>query len=102
MAVRTREELMESIKKKIGDDTSDDTISFLEDIVDTFDDYDSRVNQGGDWKKKYEDNDREWREKYRDRFFGNVEDTFELDAPGEPETVIEKTRYEELFESKEE
>ena len=32
MAVRTREEIMESIRTRIGDSTEDEDIAFLEDI----------------------------------------------------------------------
>ena len=35
MAVRTREEILESIRSRIGEDTSDESISLLEDITDT-------------------------------------------------------------------
>ena len=41
--VRTKDELLASIKDRFKDET--------------------------DWKSKYEENDKQWREKYRDRFF---------------------------------
>lgn len=65
MAVKTKDELLASIKSKFGDDTSDETIALLEDISDTLD----TTKEGADWKKKYEDNDKMWREKYTSRFF---------------------------------
>lgn len=63
--VKTKDELLASIKSKFGDDTSDETIALLEDISDTLD----TTKDGADWKKKYEDNDKMWREKYTSRFF---------------------------------
>ena len=69
MAVKTMEELMESVRTRLGDDQSDEALALLEDISDTYGDMQSRTSGGEDWKKKYEENDAEWRQKYRDRFF---------------------------------
>lgn len=69
MAVKTKDELLTYLKDKTKDDTSDDTLAFIEDITDTFNDYDTKVHDQTDWKQKYEDNDKQWRQKYRDRFF---------------------------------
>ena len=69
MAIKTSEELLESIKTRIGDQTDDETIAFLEDVTDTMNDLNSKASGQEDWKKKYEDNDAEWRKKYTDRFF---------------------------------
>ena len=65
--VRTKDELLASIKSKFGDDTSDETITLLEDISDTLD----TTKEGAEWKKKYEENDKMWRDKYTSRFFDN-------------------------------
>ena len=67
MAVRKKDELLSAIRARLGDDTSDEALSLIEDFHDTLNDYDSRV--GEDWKSKYEENDKTWRQKYRDRFF---------------------------------
>lgn len=71
MAVRTKEEILEAIKAKIGEDNSDETIAFLEDITDTLNDYHNKTKENTDWKEKYEANDNEWRKRYTDRFFNN-------------------------------
>ena len=34
MAVKTREEILETIRTRVGDQTDDETISFLEDVTD--------------------------------------------------------------------
>lgn len=65
--VLNREDFLKRIKEKIGDDTSDESISFVEDMTDTFDSFSTKETE--DWKKKYEENDRDWREKYTKRFF---------------------------------
>lgn len=65
MAILTREQFLDRIKVRVGDGTSDEDLSFIQDMTETFD----SLNSSEDWKKKFEDNDREWREKYRDAFF---------------------------------
>lgn len=74
MSVKSKTEILDAIKDKFGDDTSDSTLSFLEDVSDTFDDLESKSNDSTDWKAKYEENDKAWRQKYHDRFFSSDED----------------------------
>lgn len=70
MAVKTREEILESFRTRLGENPDDDSISFLEDVTDTLDDFEKRANgDGTDWKSKYEENDANWRKKYTERFF---------------------------------
>lgn len=98
MAVRTAEEIMASVKERIGEDTSDEALAFIEDIQDTLSDMNNRVSESGDWKQKYEDNDRSWREKYQKRFFEGTpsdnepHDTDPMDDDPEP-----PKRFEDLF-----
>lgn len=74
---------------------SDESISLLEDLSDTFEDLSSQVVQAGDYKKKYEENDAEWRKRYHDRFFSDVEETtIKEDDKDDDE---EKKTYESLF-----
>lgn len=78
MAVLTKEDFVARVKDRIGEATDDDSIAFLEDMTDT---YESLTANGADeWKRKYDDaeqryqeNDKSWREKYRNRFFDKVE-----------------------------
>lgn len=69
--VRSKEELLNALKNVVGDNTTDDVLSLLEDLSDSMDDYATRLSESGDWKTKYEENDAEWRKRYRERFFGN-------------------------------
>ena len=95
VAIRTKEELMESIRSRLGDDNSDEAIGLLEDISDTYTDMETKANGGGeDWKSKYEANDAAWRQKYRDRFFGKGSD--DDDEPDEQPDSKPMT-YEQLF-----
>lgn len=92
MAVRTTEEILESIKTRVGDSTEDADLEFLEDVTDTLSDLREKTQGQEDWKTKYEENDKQWREKYRDRFFEKKEEQEE--EKEEPETP--KT-FEDLF-----
>ena len=101
MAVRTKDELLEIIKGRIGDDSSDETISFLEDITDTLSDYEEKAAKSDeeDWKTKYEENDKMWREKYRERFFSKEVEKEDEDFS---EDEVKSLSYDDLFEEKEE
>ena len=92
--IKSKSELLESIKAKLGEDTSDDTISLMEDISDTFDDYESKVSDSTNWKQKYEENDANWRQKYTDRFLNAGDDKPE-DKPYNETTEV-KT-FDDLF-----
>lgn len=72
MAVKTREEILESFKTRLGENPDNESISFLEDVTDTLDDFEKRAKgDGTDWKSKYEENDANWRKKYTERFFSD-------------------------------
>lgn len=91
MAVRTKDELLGIIKERFGEDTTDETISFVEDITDTLNDYDNKNSVN--WEQKYKDNDEKWRKKYRDRFFNSSEQ----DAEDDEEEQEKPLTYENLF-----
>lgn len=101
MAVRTKDELLEIIRGRIGDDTSDETISFIEDITDTLSDYEEKATKSDeeDWKTKYEENDKMWREKYRERFFSKEVEKEDEDFSDDE---VKSLSYDDLFEEKEE
>ena len=100
--VKTKDEILEAIKSRIGEDNSDETIAFLEDITDTLNDYEDKTKTDTDWKAKYEANDKEWRKRYTDRFFNNDNGdgnngSDEIDEIDEPKTP---TTFDELFSEK--
>lgn len=94
MAVVTRDELMERIRSRIGEDTSDEALALIEDFTDTFTDLETRT--GEDWKSKYDELDKTWREKYKARFFQKPDDKETI-----PEDVKEDNEDDLKDESKE-
>lgn len=98
MAIKSKDELLSELKAKLGEDDSDDTLSFIEDISDTYDDMSDQLSKSGEWKTKYEQNDKEWRQKYRDRFFSKPIDEPDINIPTEPATESKKPMtYADLF-----
>jgi len=98
MAVRTREEMLNIINTRFPGDTSDEVLSLIEDVNDTYNDYENRLADSTNWHEKYEQNDAEWRQKYKDRFFngGKAEDIDDMIEPDRPPENRPKT-FEELF-----
>lgn len=84
----TTEQLLQQITDILGDRTDDESLSLLENASDTLNQYTDAEN----WKQKYEDNDKEWRERYKKRFMGD-DDEPPIDDPDE--TML---TYEQLFE----
>ena len=76
MAIVKKEEYLNLLRERLGDSTDDCDLKLLEDFSDTYDDMFSQLNNKDetDWKAKYEQNDKEWREKYRARFFDSTTD----------------------------
>ena len=68
MAIVSKEDLIKRLSEKFGEDNSDEVIQLTEDLSDTLNDFDSRINDTEDWKTKFEENDNMWRKKYKDRF----------------------------------
>lgn len=103
--VLNKEDFMKRLQERIGEDTSDEAMSFIEDMTDTFNDMETRSNNQSDeqWKQKYTELDKSWREKYKARFFNSetppadVKDKQEDDVKDDAE---EKT-YADLFEERE-
>lgn len=95
MAKLSKDELIEKVRKYVGDRKDDETIEIIEDISDSIDSSDA-----DDWKRKYEENDKMWRDKYISRFVEKKED--EPDTPTEHEDEEkEYNSFEDLFEEEE-
>ena len=95
MAKLSKDELIEKVKKYVGDRTDDETIEIIEDITDSIDSSDV-----DEWKRKYEENDKMWRDKYVSRFFDKKEEDLETPTEHEEEEK-EYNSYEDLFEKEE-
>lgn len=95
MARLSRDELIEKVRKYVGDRTDDETIEIIEDISDSIDSSDDDK-----WRQKFEENDKMWRDKYISRFLEKKED--EPDTPTEhEEEEKEYNSFEDLFEEEE-
>lgn len=95
MAKLSKDDLIEKVRKYVGDRTDDETIEIIEDISDSIDSSDA-----DEWKQKYEDNDKMWRDKYISRFVEKKED--EPDTPTEhEEEEKEYNSFDDLFEEEE-
>lgn len=72
MAILTRDQFFDRIREHIGDDASDESISFMEDITDTYNDMETRAaGDGVDWEQRYKDLDENWKKRYTHRFFSS-------------------------------
>lgn len=90
MAIRNLNELTETFNSMFSEDdlNGDTQLGFLEDLTDT-------INAGAEnmqWKQKYEDNDKEWREKYRRRFMTGGDETPPTNLPLLEDPEDEATR----------
>lgn len=93
MAVRTRDEIMSQLQTIIGEDTSDETLAFIQDVSDTIG-TDNSAQRITELETQLTKQDEEWRKKYRDAFFtGKPDDSIEED---EPENVKPKS-FMDLF-----
>lgn len=88
--IRTLEELLSDVREG----TDDNTLALLENIRDTYNDLSSKASDPENWKQKYEDNDKEWREKYRNAFMNPPVTNSPPDPDPEPPKSL---RFEDLF-----
>ena len=86
--VKSVVELLDIVRKRIGDSTDDADISFIEDISDT-------LNAGNlEEVERLKSENEELRKKYRDRFF---EKKVEESEEPEDHEEAEKRTFEDLF-----
>ena len=88
MAKKTKDELLASAKAILGDNTSDEALTFMEDISDSLE------VSTEDWEAKYKENDAAWRKRYAERFMSSGGDS---DLEPEPDDEPKRMTYEELF-----
>lgn len=83
MAILSADEYREAIKNMVGDSTEDSDIQFIENMTDTYESLSTKAksNEAESWKRKYED----LQTKYKERFFSpnpeSAEPEFEDDKP---------------------
>lgn len=104
MAKRELKELLESVKAIIGDDnTSKEAIALYEDLSDSYNtDSDELQRQLTALQTKYDNLDKEWSTRYRNRFFSENDtvlspDGNEINGEENYENEEEKTEVEKLM-----
>lgn len=104
MAVKTKDELIQAVVTRIGEDSSDEAIALIEDVTDTLNDFEIKSNgDGEDWKSKYDELDKMWREKYISRFSdGEPKSEQETKEPEDDVEGDEPMTYDDLFEEEKE
>lgn len=91
MAIKTKQEVLDGLKKFIPDeDTSDDTLTFLKDVADTLD----AGADGAAWKQKAEDVEKKWKQKYKDAFYNPPD---KPDSEQDPDSEPKRRTYADLF-----
>lgn len=95
MAILNRDDLMAKLKEHFGEDTDDASLSFIEDVTDTYDDLASKSNVTAlsEMTQKYDD----LQKKYRERFFSGGDDYSNEDDHEQHEEPRPKLRFEDLF-----
>lgn len=104
MAILKREEYFTKLHERLGEDTSDESISFLEDMTDTYNDLENRANgDGTNWEQKYKELDETWKKRYRHRFFSGSDGGTpnSLDIKEKDEYDPTEITVEDLFTKKE-
>lgn len=100
MAVLSRDDFINRVHAYIGEDSSDDGISFLEDMTDTIEDYERRTADSDDWERRYRELDETWKRRYKHRFLTGHS---QIDETDETEEIApEEVEIEDLFEESEE
>lgn len=79
--------MLSTISSMIGEVPDDNGINLIEDITDTFNDYETRLSSMGDWEServrlnnRITELDNDWRQRYTERFMGNSNE-----VPDKPE-----------------
>lgn len=99
MPVLDKEKYFTRLHERIGTDTSDEAISFLEDMTDTYNELEKRANSNDSgWEKKYHDLDEAWKAKYRHRFMNSDGGNY---VPEKEEiTETKEVTFDDLFGNK--
>lgn len=104
MAVLNRDDYFARLHERLAEDTSDEAISFLEDMTDTYNDMEKRMNgDGNDWERKYHELDESWKKRYRHRFFNGGDRSVPTydDNSDDDKIDADRVMVEDLFTEKE-
>ena len=96
----SKEEYLESLRARIGEDNSEEAIKFVEDFTDTYNQLETRAADQTDWEAKYKENDESWRKKYRERFF-DASGEIQKEEQAALNKDSEKLTFNDLFKERE-
>ena len=96
----SKEAYLESLRARIGEDTSEEAIKFVEDFTDTYNHLETRAADQTDWEAKYKENDESWRKKYRERFF-DASGEIQKEEQAALNKDSEKLTFNDLFKERE-
>lgn len=99
MSVLSRDDFFNRVQSVAGTDTSDETLAFIEDMTDTYNDLESKSNGDGvDWEQRYHELDESWKAKYKQRFFsGGGSARITQEEHTEQDNRAEEIGYDDLF-----
>lgn len=99
----SRDELISTLTNMFGDTPTDEQLKVLDDVSDTFTDFDERITTSGDWKVKYEENDASWRKRYKERFMNPATDGDTIIKEQTQDIIDDGTirSFDELFKERE-
>jgi hypothetical protein len=87
MAIVSKDELLKQVKELLKENTSDEAIKFMEDVNDTMDSF-GDTNKVSELEKKVTEleekvktTDKEWRDRYTERFYSGTDDKKVIDDP---------------------
>lgn len=98
MAVLTKEEFFQALSERVGTDTSESALSFIENMTDTYNHMENEINDSDNenWRQKYEELDKSWSERYRRRFFTGTS-AIPSEQQSTDEVVNERITIDNLF-----
>ena len=98
MAILTKDEF-NSRMSEVFEDSDDNTLSVIEDFTDTFNDLYNRTESN----RSADEIEREWRERYRKRFFGEDEEVEDIKKENKEDLAEEDKpkSFDDLFEERE-
>lgn len=94
MAVLNRDDFLTRLREQFNEDSSDEAISFMEDMTDTYNDLEQKAaGDGVDWEQRYKELDESWKKRYTRRFFSSGGgNTFAPGTDPEEDTISAEER----------
>lgn len=94
------DEILSDFRVIVGDNDSDEVIAFIEDLTDSYTPTEDNSGRIAELEGEIAD----WRRRYRDRFYGKVDERdeeFPEDKPADGEPTGETIKIKDIFREKE-